>query len=210
MELENLSPEEMAEISRKYDGRKLYLWRYQNMLEAKAAEWLENYYEVVDIEEVWQRTVDNHWIRGESPENEKLVFDCFRKYVLELVRRGTAIPKASCTYLQEYIKRSWEGPNEFHEHSLKGILSLLERKQFDYFINRYYFMDSNVKRNRCLEFQIARLFLGLGTCRLVLLWNGIKYLKPGMDRYVGYLDSMPVHFLEQIGKAGDVVWHNIL
>ncbi len=43
-----------------------------------------------------------------------------------------------------------------------------------------YFVDSNVKRNRRLEFSIARLFLGLGTCRLVLLWNGIKYLKPGI------------------------------
>ena len=208
--MENLSPEEMAEISMKYDADKLYLWRYQNMLEAKAAEWLENYYEVVDMEEVWQRTVDSHMIWGEKPENEILAFDCFRKYVLELVRSGKATPKASCTYLQEYIKRPEEGPNELHEHSLKGILSLLERKQFDYFINRYYFMDSNVKRNRRLEFQIARLFLGLGTCRIVLLWNGIKYLKPGMGRYVGYLDSMPIHFLEQIGKEGDVVWHRDL
>jgi len=207
MELEKLSPDEMAEINRKYDGDKLYLWRYQNMLEAKAAEWLENYYEVVDMEEVWQRTVDSHMIWGEKPENEILAFDCFRKYVLELVRSGKATPKASCTYLQEYIKRPGEGPNELHEHSLKGILSLFERKQFDYFINRYYFMDSDVKYNRRLEFQIARLFLGLGTGRFVLLWEGIKYLKPGTSRYVGYLDSIPTHFLGQIGKKGELQWH---
>lgn len=207
MELEKLSPDEIEEINRKYDGDKLYLWRYQNVLEARAAEWLENYYEVVDMEVVWQRAVDNYRIWGESPENEVLVFDCFRKYVLELIRSGKVTPKASCMYLQEYIKRPGEGSNELHEHSLKGILSLFERKQFDYFISRYYYMDSNVKYNWRLELQIARLFLGIGTGRFALLWEGIKYLKPGVGRYVGYLDSIPTHFLGQIGKKGDIDWH---
>lgn len=70
--------------------------------------------------------------------------------------------------------------------------------------------DEMVKYNRRLEFHIARLFLGLGTGRLMLLWEGIKYLKPGMGRYVGYLDSIPSHFLGQIGKKGDIDWHRDL
>lgn len=199
MELEKLHPFEINEIKRTKNPSKLHLWCHYNDLEHMAARWLENAYEVVDMEEVLQRTVDTYPILEESEQNGLLVQDILRKYVMELIRNGKGIPATSCELLTEYAKQPGKGPNEEDEQLLLRLFSCLTRKEFDYFINRYYLLDPDTPHQRRTERWIAR-YMGFWNVAGKRRWKGLTSKAWRERMYVEYLDSIPRWFLEQINN----------
>ncbi len=206
MESEKLHPFEINEIKRTKDPSRLHLWRHYNDLEHMAAQWLENAYDVVDMEEVLQRTVDTYPILEESEKNGLLVQDILRKYVMELIRDGRGIPASSCELMTEYAKQPGTGPNEEDEQLLLRLLSGFTRKEFDYFISRYYLLDPKTPYQRRTERWIAR-YMGLWDVAGKRRWKGLTQKKWRERMYVEYLDSIPRWFLEQIRKKGEIIGH---
>lgn len=123
-----------------------------------------------------------------------------------MIRKEKAVPKQSCRLLVNYGKDSEPGPNHKDELFLRMFLSCFTRKQFDYFIQRYYFLDETVLYNHKLEKQIARYLKQ-------------RYVKDKLVRecsddsiqlenmYVKCLESIPDWFIRQIGDSGVIDWH---
>lgn len=181
-------------------GTKEYIYRYYNELEARAEALVENSIQTIKIEEIFEKVLERQGDICYSDTISNIVYDCFRKYILEKIRLGQAFLKASCILLTEFSPKMNVGPNEDDELALQRIFSYFERKEFDYFINRYYFFDKEVEYNRRMERKIARLMNGRGAA-WPIRWKKTKVLPPGAANYVGYLDSMPEWFLNQIGAG---------
>ncbi len=189
---------QLDELLLNKQGTKEFIYRYYSELEVFGERLLENADEVIKVEEIFELVLKRQGPYCDSNTIWNMVYDCFRKYVLELVRNGQAMPKASCILLKEYADNPPnEGPNKDDELALQRIFSYFKRKQFDYFINRYYLFNE-VNYNRRMERRIAKLMKGRGIA-WPIRWKRTKLLMPGNANYVGYLDSMPEFFLLQIG-----------
>lgn len=138
-----------------------YILRFQDMLQRKADSWLENAEGVYCWENVAELVNKCCPIFCQANEIENIVIDCFRKHVLELIRTGNAQPQKSCLLLAEFAAAPNEGPNKDDELALQRIFSYFKRKQFDYFINRYYLFNE-VNYNCRMERRIAKLMKGRG------------------------------------------------
>ena len=182
-----------------------YILRFQDMLQRKADSWLENAEGVYCWENVAELVNKCCPIFCQANEIENIVIDCFRKHVLELIRTGNAQPQKSCLLLAEFAAAPNEGPNKDDELALQRIFSYFKRKQFDYFINRYYLFNE-VNYNCRMERRIAKLMKGRGIA-WPIRWKRTKLLTPGNTNYVGYLDSMPEFFLLQIGMKKELDSH---
>ncbi len=196
---------QLDELLLNKQGTKEFICRYYSELEVFGERLLENADEVIKVEEIFELVLKRQGPYCDSNTIWNMVYDCFRKYVLELVRSGQATPKVSCILLKEYADNPNEGPNKDDELALQRILSYFKRKQFDYFINRYYLFNE-VNYNRRMERRIAKLMKGRGIA-WPIRWKRTKLLTPGNTNYVGYLDSMPEFFLLQIGMKKELDSH---
>lgn len=176
-----------------------YIYRYYNELETKTTFLVDDPSKVIKIDEIFKRIRKRQGYFCDENLIGNIVYDCFRKYVLEKIRDDDVKPQKGCIVLCEYQKNKSKGPNKDDELALQRILSYFNRKQFDYFINRYYLFQE-VHYNRRMERRIAKLMNGRGAA-WPIRWKKTKVLPPGAANYVGYLDSMPEWFLNQIGAG---------
>lgn len=127
------------------------------------------------------------------------IVGCMRAVVIEYIHIGKIAKEYCCPFLQEYIQDR-KNINMIGQKQLNIVLSNFNRKMFDYFINRYYFMR-DIPYNKRMEKKIARLFQGKGNVRPLYVINRFKSVTCTSSAYIQYLTLIDPVFVAQIGKG---------
>ncbi len=126
-----------------------------------------------------------------------VVFYCYRTYIFAGINSKQLIISNDRTIL----KNCTDYPNT---KNLNNILSLFSRKQFDYFIDRYFYLKNNVNVNTKYEKQIANIMKLKGNLSILKV-NGISPLRAEPKYYPYYLLSISDSILSQIGGKESII-----
>lgn len=169
---------------------------YEEDIEYKLTELFEDYSNFNKLE--FLNMAYEEYIKADiDAEIINIVYFSFFKYITYLTQQQKLLPKTN-NLLYSYRTFNVEENDLTYECLLNRSLSLLTRKQFDYFMNKYLFLEHNVKSNKIIERQIKRLFEGYGD-GFVLKLLKTKMLPITNSLYIHSLRFLSYHFICQIG-----------
>ena len=133
------------------------------------------------------------------------ILNCGRKYVLKSISNQTIdyenIKHAECKLL--YGRHLIE----FSEEKLLCLLSLLNRNEFDYLVEKYYRFN-NIPYNNAYEEKISEVFNGVKDAKGYYYSNSLSFVDvEALDLY-GCLDDLPEYFYYQIDNKDELLKHS--
>jgi len=175
--------------------------KYQKKLSDTTTRLCETDLTEEDYQNIWH-DVEQNLIRFPFATNLlAITFDCYRKYLFSCISSNRLKLRSDNGVLREaQMLPSMDYSNTTVNH----VLSLLSREQFDYFINRYFYMDNQVPVNLKYEKRIARIMQLKGNLK-ILRMNGIKRLLPYPEYYPYYLLYISDDMIMQIGGTKNII-----
>lgn len=133
------------------------------------------------------------------------ILNCGRKYVLKSISDQTIdygnIKHAECKLL--YGRRLIE----FSKDKLLCLLSLFNRREFDYLVEKYYRFNK-IPYNNAYEEKISDVFNGKKDARGYYYSNSLPFVDvEALDLY-GCLDDFPEYFFYQIDNRDELLKHS--
>lgn len=153
--------------------------------------------QVVDFDAVWQKIKDHILEYAFQQDIDVFLYFWLRNECMELIRESIAIPAPDCTVLQEFAEHPGQQLTEEEQKQVSMLLSMFNRKQFDYFMKRYFFFDAEVCENARLEKQIRHIFQLRGDA-YPLRWFHLLPVQTGSASYARCLEGITYFFLDQI------------
>lgn len=117
----------------------------------------------------------------------------------------------SSDFIHPLLKQLAENPSTEmleNESYLLCVLSLLERKQFDYLVHRYFLLEK-VEENQQLERSIQKIFEGKGRAHGYFVANQLIGETITSDTYIIMMSKLPDFFIEQIPRNSILQMHSI-
>lgn len=180
--------------------------KYQEELELQCANILDNPYDL-DFTNVWGDIQDHILEYHSQYDLDVFLHRCLRDECLRLIRFEKAAPSQNNEALKEFAKHPGAPMSDGEKEEICMFLSMMNRKQFDYFIKRYFYFDPDTQYDTKLEKQIQKIFQLRGDAS-VLRWMRITP-NPTCDAsfYVRCLEGLSDFFLDQIHTNGTIVSH---
>lgn len=152
-----------------------------------------------DYDVIWNDVKDRH--KDFTFENDlyNIVFDCYRKYIINGVMTKQLVITNSKSVLKDVS--DYNSIKKVADENINYIVSLfyfLSDKQFHYFTDRYFFLKDDVEYNARYEKKIARIMELKGAFRRMKLY-GVKPLKADSVYYPYYLLAISPLILRQTG-----------
>ena len=143
---------------------------------------------------------------GSDCDMGNVIYNNFRNTMLSGAADGSIKILPECKEINEFILNGRIDNNSCAEHELNIFLSFLRRKDFDYFINKYYFFK-DIPKNKRIERRIRKTFCGKGNIRMIYTLERMHSKGCNDNYYIQYLMHISNFFLEQIGKKGALIPH---
>ena len=154
----------------------------------------------VDYQNIWNDVKKKLINYSSAADLFAVVFDCNRKYLFSCIDSDRIKIHRNSNILSE---TDTSVPVQDTD-SVNNILSLLSRKQFDYFMNRYFYMDDRTAVDPKYEKKIAQIMQLKGNMSILKV-NGINKFPPVQEAYPYYLLKISDDMLMQIGGEGSII-----
>ncbi|MGN1457197.1 MAG: hypothetical protein ACI4XP_04485 [Acutalibacteraceae bacterium] len=152
-----------------------------------------------DYDVIWNDVKDRHKDFAFENDLYNIVFDCYRKYIINAIMTKRLVITNSKSVLK-YVS-DYNSIKKVADENINYIMSLfyfLSDKQFHYFTDRYFFLKDDVEYNAKYEKKIAKIMELKGSLRRMKLY-GVKPLKADPVYYPYYLLAISPLILRQTG-----------
>ena len=155
-------------------------------------------------DEVINYIVNDVCFQYTEKDERYLILTSCRKYILQSIE----LKKVKYESIKHKELRELYGVrlNIFSEEKLLIVLSLLNRKEFTYLINKYYCYCDAVNNDK-YDKKIIEYFSGLGDAKGYFYVHGFKRTKIDSKDIYGCILFLPQYFFRQIGESGILLPH---
>ena len=170
--------------------------------------YLENCFENKHLDdEVVNYIADDIYLQYTKKDEKYLVLTSCRKYILQSIE----LKKVEYKSIKHKELRKLYGSrsNIFSEEQLLIVLSLLNRKEFNYLIDKYYCYN-NVVNNDKYDKKIIEYFSGSGDAKGYFCAQGFERTKIESKDIYSCILFLPQYFFRQIGENGILLPHPII
>lgn len=156
-------------------------------------------YTVLSADTIFGKAIEDLTEYEIGTDMKNIVFLVFREELLEKAAKGEITTSPENNLLWRYISHSGTY-EDCSEQDLNIILSFLNRKTFDYLVDRYFFLK-NIPEQKRLERKIRHAFLGKGDIHMTYAVKKMQKHKCRDIDIIHYMRKMPRWFLCQIGNG---------